>query len=48
MDYSIRRRVTEDDLDFDEAEEIDQNLASDRNDQDRDNEILAKVSVEEG
>lgn len=48
MDQSIRSRVTADDPDIDEAEEMDQNLASDRNDQDRDDKVLDEVSAEAG
>lgn len=44
MDQQIRRRVAEDDLDMDQAEEMDQNRASDRNGQDRDDKVLDEVS----
>lgn len=48
MDQQIRLRIASDDLDSDEAEEMDQNLASDRNDQDRDDKVLDEVSAEAG
>jgi hypothetical protein len=46
MDYSIRHRIAKDDLNYDEADALDSDRASDRNDEDRDDHLLDEMKGE--